>query len=182
MGVSDDEFQIPNQVGLQPTLGLDVNGQTAFLSNDLNESQHELAEYAIVSWQHSEGALNWQTSLSARYSSLHFDPDWVGDLLYNGIAQDAFKSDVAVAWQTDGSYVLSPAHTLRAGLFYQHDNATSDTSADVLPINDAGMQTSETPANIPDNGTATQSIESVYLQDEWQAFAPLTVNYGVRFD
>ena len=104
MGISDEEFQIPNQVGLQPSLGLDVNGQTAFLSNDLNETQHELAEYAIVSWQHSEGALNWQTSLSARYTSLHFAPDWVGDLLYNGIAQDAFKSDTAIGWQTDASY------------------------------------------------------------------------------
>ena len=80
LGISDNEFQIPNQQGLQPTLGLDVNGQTEFLSNDLNETQHELAEYAIVSWQHSAGALNWQTSLSARYTSLHFAPDWVGDI------------------------------------------------------------------------------------------------------
>ncbi len=29
MGISDDEFQIPNQRGLQPSLGLNVNGQTA---------------------------------------------------------------------------------------------------------------------------------------------------------
>ena len=101
MGLSDDEFQIPNQVGLQPSLGLNVNGQTAYLSNDLNERQHELAEYAIATWQHSEGALNWQTSLSARYTSLHFSPDLVGDLLYNGIAQDAFKDDTAIGWQTD---------------------------------------------------------------------------------
>ena len=57
MGISDEEFQIPNFPGLQPPLGLDVNGQTAFLSNDLNESQHELAEYAIVSWQHAEGCI-----------------------------------------------------------------------------------------------------------------------------
>src|SRR5580658_9875157 len=53
VGLSNDEFQIPNQVGLQPPLGLNVNGQTAFLSDGLNERQHELAEYAIVSWQHS---------------------------------------------------------------------------------------------------------------------------------
>ena len=116
VGLSDDEFEIPNQRGLQPTLGYDVLGQTEFLSNDLNENQHELAEYAIVSWQHSQGALNWQTALSVRYTSLHFAPDWVGDLLYNGIAQDAFKDDTAVGWQTDGSYKITAAHTLRAGL------------------------------------------------------------------
>ena len=44
------------------------------------------------------------------------------------------------------------------------------------------MQTSDVPLTIPDNGTQAQSLESVYLQDEWQALAPLTVNYGVRFD
>ena len=106
MGLSDDEFQIPNQRNLQPLLGLDVNGQTSYLSDNLDERQHELAEYAIASWQHSQGALNWPTSLSARYTSLHFSPDLVGDLLYNGIAQDAFKDDTAIGWQTDAAYTL----------------------------------------------------------------------------
>jgi outer membrane receptor for ferrienterochelin and colicins len=182
MGLSDDEFQIPNQVGLQPSLGLDVNGQTAFLSNDLNERQHELAEYAIVSWQHSEGALNWQTSLSARYTSLHFSPDLVGDLLFNGIAQDAFKDDTAIGWQTDGAYTFGEAHTVRAGFYFQHDIAESDTTSLVLPIDAAGEQTSTVPLSIIENGAQVQQIESVYLQDEWNPFTPLTVNYGLRFD
>jgi outer membrane cobalamin receptor len=182
VGLSDDEFEIPNQRGLQPTLGYDVLGQTEFLSNDLNENQHELAEYAIVSWQHSQGALNWQTALSVRYTSLHFAPDPVGDLLYNGIAQDAFKDDTAVGWQTDGSYKINAQHTLRAGLYFQHDSAESRTTSDVLPINAAGMQTSNIPLSIPDNGDQSQEIESAYLQDEWQPWSPLTINYGLRFD
>jgi outer membrane receptor for ferrienterochelin and colicins len=182
MGVSDDEFQIPNQQGLQPSLGLNVNGQTAFLSDNLNERQHELAEYAIVSWQHSEGALNWQTSLSARYTSLHFAPDLVGDLLFNGIAQDAFKDDTAIGSQTDAAYKLSDAHTVRAGLYFQHDASKSDTTSQVLPIDETGLQTSNVPLSIIENGTQVQQIESVYLQDEWKALTPLTVNYGLRFD
>jgi outer membrane receptor for ferrienterochelin and colicins len=193
MGISDDEFQIPNQVGLQPTLGLNVNGQTDYLSNNLNESQHELAEYAIASWQHSEGALNWQTSLSARYTSLHFEPDWVGDLLYNGIGQDAFKSDTAIGWQTDASYKLNDAHTVRAGLYYQHDTAESDTASQVLqtstgptsppvPNYPAGVPINDTPISIIDTGRQIQQIQSVYLQDEWKPLSPLTVNYGLRYD
>jgi outer membrane receptor for ferrienterochelin and colicins len=182
VGLSDDEFEIPNQRGLQPTLGYDVLGQTEFLSNDLNENQHELAEYAIVSWQHSQGALNWQTALSVRYTSLHFAPDPVGDLLYNGIAQDAFKDDTAVGWQTDGSYKITAAHTLRAGLYFQHDSAESRTTSSVLPINAAGMQTSNIPLSIPDNADQSQEIASAYLQDEWQPWSPLTINYGLRFD
>jgi len=181
-GTSNDSFQIPNQRGLEPSLGYDVLGQTTFLSDYLNETQRELATYGILSWQHSEGPLNWQTSLSARYTSLHFAPDYLGDLLFNGIAQNAFKDDTAIAWQTDASYKLSDAHTVRAGLYYQHDSADSDTTSQVLPINAAGMQTSDLPLTVIDNGTQAQEIESIYLQDEWKVLNPLTLNYGLRFD
>ena len=182
LGASDDEFQIPNQQGLQPLLGLSVNGQSTFLSNDLNERQHELAEYAIASWQHSAGAINWQTSLSTRYTSLHFAPDPIGDLLYNGIAQDAFKDDTAIGWQTDAAYTLSDSHTVRAGLYYQHDSSNSFTTSSVLPIDAAGAQTSVMPLSIVENGSQVQEVESVYLQDEWKPLTPVTVNYGLRFD
>jgi len=182
LGISDGAYQIPNQRGLQPTLGLDVQGVTQFLSDDLDENQQERTEYAIVSWQHSAGALNFETSVAARYTSLHFTPDWLGDLLYNGIAQDAFKDSTAVSWQTDAAWKLSATHTVRAGFFLQHDSAESITSSQVLPIDAAGMQTSNVPLTIPDNGTQVQTLESVYLQDEWQALTPLTINYGVRFD
>ena len=192
LGLSDDHFEIPNQRGLEPSLGLNVLGQTDFLSDNLNETQHELAEYAIVSWQHSEGALNWQTSLSARYTSLHFSPDWVGDLLYNGIAQDAFKDDTAIGWQTDASYQLGDAHTVRAGFYYQHDSATSDTTSQAVAINPTtgvpidpltGQPTNySVPQTVIDNGKQTQQIQSVYLQDEWKALPPLTINYGLRYD
>lgn len=183
LGTSDDAFEIPNQRGLQPGLGLTVNGRSAFLSDDLDETQHEAAQYAIVSWQHVAGALNWQTSLSARYTTLHFAPDLPGDLLYNGIAQDAFKSDTAFASQTDGSYKLSDAHTVRAGFYFQHDDARSNTSSQVLPVDPVtGVQTTDVPLVVIDNGTQSQAIESVYLQDEWRVWQPFTLNYGVRFD
>jgi outer membrane receptor protein involved in Fe transport len=182
LGLSNDQFQIPNQVGMQPMLGLDVNGQTTFLSNNLNETQHELAQYAILSWQHAQGALDWQTSASARYTSLAFEPDWTGDLLYNGIAQAAFKSDVALAWQTDLSYKFSDTHTIRAGTYVQHDASTSYTTSQVLPIDALGDQTSDIPEAIADNGSQTQWMESIYLQDEWRALSDLTVNYGLRAD
>jgi outer membrane receptor for ferrienterochelin and colicins len=188
LGTSDDSFQIPNQRGLEPTLGLSVNGITDYLSNDLNENQHELAEYAILSWQHSEGDLNWQSSLSTRYTSLHFAPDWTGDLLYNGIGQDAFKGDTAIGWQTDVAYTLNADHTLRTGFYLQHDASTSTTNTQALcqGVSVPGVCAVTTPINAPqtvlDEGTQSQEIESVYLQDEWKVLSQLTLNYGLRFD
>jgi outer membrane cobalamin receptor len=182
LGTSDDEFEIPNQRGLEPTLGLDVSGISDYLSNDLDETQHELTQYAVLSWQHSAGSFNMQNSLSARYTSLHFAPDWSGDLLYNGIAQNAFKDDTAFAWQTDSSYRLGDSHTLRGGFFLQHDSAASDTSSQVLPSDALGFQTSGVPLTVVGNGNQSQEIESAYLQDEWRVLRPVTMNYGVRFD
>ena len=192
LGVSDDAFQIPNQRGLQPSLGLvvniDGNDVGDYLSDDLNESQHEMAEYAILSWQHSEGDLSLQNSLSVRYTSLHFSPDWTGDLLYNGIAQNAFKGDTAVAWQSDAAYTLNSAHTLRTGFYLQHDASTStaDTQALCQGVDVPGICLASTPIDLPqtvlDHETQSQQIESVYLQDEWKVFSQLTLNYGLRFD
>jgi outer membrane receptor protein involved in Fe transport len=182
LGTSNEQFQIPNEHGLQPSLGLDVEGQSDFLSNDLNENQHEVTQYAILSWQHSQGALNWQSSLSSRYTSLDFEPDWTGDLLYDGIAQNAFKGDTALAWQTDAAYTLGTAHTLRAGLYLQHDDSSSDTTSTVLPLDQSGAQSSDIPQAIVDDGSQTQWIESLYLQDEWRPLSDLTINYGLRAD
>ena len=194
LGASNEQFQIPNQHGLQPSDGLSDEGVTQFLSNNLNENQHELAQYAIVSWQHSQGAFNWQSSLSARYTSLDFEPDWVGDLLYNGIAQNAFKGDTALGWQTDSAYKLTDTHTVRAGFYLQHDNSTSNTTSTVLPVSPnpttseglfyypVGYPISDVPEAIVENGAQTQTIVSVYLQDEWKALSNVTINYGLRFD
>jgi len=182
LGTSDDSFQIPNQRGLEPTLGLSVNGSSDYLSNDLNENQHELAEYAILSWQHSQGDLNWQSSLSTRYTSLHFAPDWTADLLYNGIGQDAFKGDTAIGWQTDVAYTLDSDHTIRTGFYLQHDASTSSSDTQTLCEGAyvAGVCAVNTPIDAPqtvlDEGTQSQQIESVYLQDEWKVLSQLTLN------
>jgi outer membrane receptor for ferrienterochelin and colicins len=188
LSTSTGQFQIPNQAGLQPGFTnangtpLSVNGQTNYPSADLNENQREINHFAVLSWQHSRGAFDVQTSATARYSSLTFTPDTLGDLLYNGIAQNAYKQDVAYALQSDGAYKLDDFHTLRAGIFGQSDHAKSATTSQVIALDSDGNQISDIPETIVDDGGKTEWIESLYVQDEWKIIPAVTVNYGLRFD
>jgi outer membrane receptor for ferrienterochelin and colicins len=185
-GSSDDRFQIPNRAGVHAAdigPGLTVNGESDFLSDFLDENQREITHFGTLSWQHSQGNLSVQTSLIGRYSSLNFTPDpQLGGLLFDGISQQAYKKDVAFGLQSDGVYLLTDTHTLRAGVYAQTDRLTSNTTSQVLPTGDTGAQTSDIPVSVIDNTRNSQTIESVYLQDEWRVFPVFTVNYGVRFD
>jgi hypothetical protein len=188
LSTSTGKFQIPNRSGLQPSImnadgtPLTVDGQSTFPSADLNENQRELTHFAILSWQHSQGALDVQTSVTARYSSLSFTPDPLGDILFDGIAQNAYKQNVAYAIQSDAAYRLSDAHTLRTGVFLQSDHSISQTDSAVIALDSAGNQLNDVPESIIDDGDKTEWIESVYLQDEWKIIPSVTLNYGLRFD
>jgi outer membrane receptor protein involved in Fe transport len=181
MAVANGQFQIPDRAGRVPDEGLNVDGRADFPSAALSDSQREQTSFAIVGWQHSHGALDAQTSLTVRSSTLQFTPDPLGDLLFDGLAQSADKRNLALDWQGDAAYQVNDAHTVRAGGFVQSDRSISRTRSVVLPVvND--VQQSATPVTLIDNGARTEHIESLYLQDEWRWTPNLTVNYGLRFD
>jgi outer membrane receptor protein involved in Fe transport len=138
LGTSHDHFQIPNTAGLTPGLGLtDANdplaGGTYYPSAQENELQREITHYGILSYLHSQGHFDYQLSVFGRYSSLNFQPDQIGDLLYNGIAQSAYKRDVAFGEQAEGAYRWGDSHTIRAGIIIETDRLTSATTSSVLP-------------------------------------------------
>jgi outer membrane receptor for ferrienterochelin and colicins len=182
LGSSVGKFQIPDLYGEQPSLGYTVNGASTYPSQALDESQREVTQFGALSWQHSQGALDIQSSVIARYSSLTFIPDFPGDLLFTGIAQDAYKQNMAYGAQSDGAYKLNDSHTVRAGLFLQSDHSISNTASQVLLTDNAGVPLSDIPTTIIDDGGKTEWIYSAYLQDEWKALPDFTVNYGLRFD
>jgi outer membrane receptor protein involved in Fe transport len=182
LGSSVGKFQIPDLYGERPSLGYTVNGVSTYPSQALDENQREVTQFGALSWQHSQGALDIQSSVIARYSSLTFVPDFPGDLLFTGISQNAYKQNMAYGAQSDGAYKLNDGHTLRAGLFLQSDHSLSDTASQVLLTGNTGVPLSDVPTTIIDNGGKTEWIYSGYLQDEWKALPDFTVNYGLRFD
>jgi outer membrane receptor for ferrienterochelin and colicins len=192
LGASNERFQIPNQQGLIPGLlfgpngdqPLTVDGQTRYPSANLNASQKEATYYGVVSLLHTTDDVTGQLSVFARYSSLKFVPDPLGELLFNGLAQAADKQDTSVGFQAEGVYHLGEAHTLRAGLIGQVDRATSRTVSLVIPLGPDGgnVQLGDQPLSILDNGARTAYTLSAYLQDEWKLAPGLILNYGARFD
>jgi outer membrane receptor protein involved in Fe transport len=198
-GSSTQTFQIPNKSGLQPGsldgingLGpvdpstgngvLRVNGQSLLPSETLDETQREITHFGTLSFLHSGSAVDYQLSVFGRFSSLYFKPDAIGDLLYDGIAQSAYKRDVAGGLQLEGAWRANAAHTVRGGLAAQIDRSTGDTVSRVLTVDGAGNQTSDSPLTITDATARTARTWSAYLQDEWRLGDALTLNYGLRYD
>jgi outer membrane receptor protein involved in Fe transport len=216
LGSSNDMFEIPNLRGLEPS-GLDgvvglgpldpdsgnfvlqANGRTNFSSDLLDERQREITHYGIFTYLRSQGAVDFQVSVFGRYSSLNFTPGGdIGDLLYNGIAQTAYKRDEAYGLQAETAWRVNAAHTFRFGALYQADDILSNTLSAVLtvaPGSDSNpnpnplcrdpqniCQTSDTPIAISDRGASHAWSYSLYAQDEWDIAPTVTVNYGARFD
>ncbi|WP_293905225.1 TonB-dependent receptor [Phenylobacterium sp.] len=182
VGTSQQRFEIPNTAGLQPDLGLSVNGRTAFASQDLDQNQREGTSFAIGAYQRSTERFTGQASVFARYSTLTYRADPLGELLFNGIAQDARKTDLALGLQLEGVYTLNDRHTLRGGVIAQRDRTTSRTSSQVLPVDADGVQTTDRPLVLADADHNTGTTLSAFLQDEWKLADTLTFNYGLRFD
>jgi outer membrane receptor protein involved in Fe transport len=181
LGGFDGSFQIPDNPG-QATLGYNVNGVTSFNSARVNETQTEVTAFAVLSLQKHFDETDGQISVFNRTSTLHFSPDRIGDLLFNGIAQQAARQDVASGLQGDGSWRISDSHTLRAGFLAQIEQSGANTTSSVLPVNAAGVQSSIVPLSIADNQASAGGLYGVYAQDEWRIEPKLTLNYGLRFD
>ena len=150
LGGFNGGFQIPNNPG-QSTLGFAVNGVSSFNSAMLNETQHESTQFGILSLQKHVDDIDVQISAFTRRSALSFSPDWLGDLLFNGIAQQASRTDWASGVQADGSWRINEQHTLRAGFLAQGEGGQSNTLSQVLPVDATGTPTTDVPLVIPDN-------------------------------
>jgi outer membrane receptor protein involved in Fe transport len=181
LGGFEGQFQIPNNPA-QPTLGFAVNGVTDFNSANLNEFQRERTDFAILSLQKHVDDIDMQISAYTRFSWLQFSPDPLGDLLFNGIAQNATRSNAAYGVQAHGSWRINEQHTLRAGFLVQQQIATSNTLSSVLPADSTGTPTTDMPIAIADSFNKTGGLYGMYIQDEWRILPKLTINAGLRFD
>ena len=178
-GNTTNRFQIPNNPGQVP--GFTAFGVSNFDSTMLNEKQAEQNTFGVIALQKSVNGLDMQLSAFSRYSTLHFVPDTVGDLVFNGIASDVYRRSFANGLQGDSAYKLNDAHTLRAGFTVTAESTQNSNVSTVLPLDGAGNPI-DAPFTITDNNSKLGWVAGGYIQDEWRLTDKLTLNAGLRFD
>ena len=181
-GSTINQFQIPNSPNQTPAF--QPFGITTFNSSLLNENQFEQNYYDVLALQKKTDNVDLQLAYFARYSDLHFTPDAIGDLAFNGVASNVQRQSFVNGVQGDGSYRFNDINTLRAGFFISGEQTQDTNSSLVLPT--------PPPATCsPDPTIPCQRFDEVsklgwllgaYVQDEWKITNQLTLNAGLRFD
>ena len=182
-GVSNASFQIPNNPGQTPNFT--AFGVSNFDSALLNEHQNEFNQFNVVAYQKSAGEFDTQIAYFNRYSQLHFYPDPIGDLVFNGVSSDVYRQSFVNGVQEDTAWRIGSAHTLRFGFTVSAERSLVNNASIVLPLvdpNDPAAGTIDAPFSIFDSNAKTGWLIGTYLQDEWKITNDLTLNAGLRFD
>ncbi len=179
-GTAINHFQIPANPN-QPQL-FALEDVPVYPSAKVRENQFEQNYFNVLALQGTVGEdFDYQIAPFSRYSTVTFNPDHTGDLIYNGAAAKVFRSDWGNGFQIDTAYHGVTDHTFRLGGYFDAERAEIDNHESTFPAV-GGVQSSPIPISFVDDLALQTWIYSAYLQDEWKLTKQLTFNYGVRFD
>jgi outer membrane receptor protein involved in Fe transport len=178
-GTSNSTYQIPNNPGQAPAFT--AFGVSSFDSAKLDERQTEFNQFNVLAYQKSAEGFDTQISYFNRYSQLHFLPDTVGDLVFNGVASDVYRRSHVDGIQEDTAYRIGYSHTLRFGFSVSAERTLVNNASTLLPLDATGAPV-DAPFSVLDSSAKTGWLFGTYLQDEWKITENLTLNAGLRFD
>jgi len=173
--------QLPNVPGLAPQYvlaGVPVPPNSSEIDSYLNFS--DALAVLTLAGSAAEG-LSYQIAATAHTISQRFEPDPVGELIYQGVASTATHDDHDYTLEGDLSFVLG-AHTLGAGVYAGEYRVAADDSSLVFPANAAGEQLTDVPTTVLNNAHANNVVTGVYVMDLWQVSPRFSASAGLRRD
>jgi hypothetical protein len=180
--VAASDNQLPNQANLAPQFMLAGAGPEP--SADINSYLNFRDYLGILAINGAPtSALTYQLAYSSHYISQDFQPDKVGELLYQGVASTAFHSDLDNTLQGDITYKWG-AHTFGTGIYLGEYGVEADDSSQVFKVNPVtGAQMPPfVPVQVINNANKINLLSGIYLQDTWQINEKLRAYAGIRWD
>jgi hypothetical protein len=172
--------QLPNVPGLVPEYAL--AGATIIPSSQINSTLDFRDYLAVLSLASAPTQqLSYQVSYAVHSISEQFDPDDVGELIYQGVASRASHVDFDNTLQGDLTYQLGQ-HTIGAGFYFGDYEVRAEDNSLVFPVDAFGNQTGDVPETVINNSHANNILTGLYLNDLWQISPTLRANIGVRWD
>ncbi|HTY55611.1 MAG TPA: TonB-dependent receptor, partial [Candidatus Binataceae bacterium] len=188
-GVSVNDSQYPTEPGLTPLFGLAGVNPSRYPSTDINETLNQDYYFGILALSGVIGpSINYQIAYTGAYSTIEFNADPIGDLIYQGVASTSFHSEFDNSLQTDVSRVFDlsdsglGSHNLGAGFYLGEYEVELDDTSLTFPGNGMGVQVGNIPFKIVENANEINMLYGVYLQDIWKINEQLTLTAGVRYD
>jgi hypothetical protein len=173
--------QLPNVPGLSPEydlVGVPVPPNSAVIGSNLDFTD-ALAVLALNGSLASN--VSYQIAYSQHVISQRFQPDPVGELIYQGVASTASHVDHDYTLQADLSFALS-THTLGTGFYTGQYRVSANDSSLVFPADPDGNQLSDVPRTVINNDHANNIIAGIYVSDLWRISQSLSASMGVRWD
>jgi hypothetical protein len=159
--------QLPNVPGLAPQFAL--ANTTVIPSSQINSYLNFRDYLGIVSLSGSAAKdLTYKVSYTVHSIVELYEPDDVGELLYQGVASHTSHRDIDNTLQADLTYEAS-AHSLSSGVY-------------LGAVDASGAQSSDIPVSVINDAHATNVLSGVYVNDLWQIDPELRANLGVRYD
>jgi outer membrane receptor protein involved in Fe transport len=187
-GVSVNDSEYPSEPGLTPLFSLAGVNPVNYPSVDINESLNQDYYFGILALRGVVGPqVEYQVAFTSAYSTIQFNSDPIGDLIYQGIASNSFHSEWDNSLQTDVSRVFDlsdyglGSHNLGTGFYLGYYGVELDDTSMTFPGSN-GTQTSNIPFKIVEDANEINWLYGGYLQDIWKINKQLTLTAGIRYD